>query len=483
MIDSIAAYQSRVPVRSYEELSPWIEDAMAGSRQVLTSESPVGFEETGGSTGGRKLIPCTLSGLRSFRNGILPWLGDLSAIRPAAFSGRLYAAMSPVARSKRVSASGVPIGPLGDAAYLGADLAPSFGGVLAVPPSVGDLQDIDEWRFLTLLHLLNEPDLTFISIFSPTFLLSLMEQLPALAERLLAALHDGSSVPSDPTRARVVAHALGRRTLATPEIWPRLDTISAWSDGASALYAERLRLLFPHACFQPKGLMATEGIVTIPWGAQSGSVPALRSAFLEFLDDEGDCHLCHELREGREYVVVISTASGLYRYALGDRVVCESVKDSIPRLTFLGREGGGSDLVGEKLSESFVASVLREIGRPACLVAATTPQPSYDLLVEAQSNSIAQALAAAVDTALKSNPQYAYARAIGQLGAIRGRVVTDIATQFHDVCVAAGMRVGDIKPPALITDRAKAAALRAKTLCGISVGATPDAQNPLELSA
>jgi GH3 auxin-responsive promoter len=481
-IDSVAAFRSRVPIRGYEQFLPWTDRAVAGSKGVLTSENPIGFEETGGSTSGRKLIPCTIAGLRSFRDGILPWLGDLSEIRPAAFDGLLYAAMSPVAWPKRATANGVPIGPLGDAAYLGADLAPSLADVVAVPSSVGELSNVDKWRFSTLLHLLNAPDLTFISIFSPTFLLSLIEQLPALAESLLAALHEGISAPPNPERARVVARALGRRTFAAHEIWPWLDTISAWADGTSAIYADRLHQLFPDAYFQPKGLMATEGVVSIPWATQLGSVPALRSAFLEFLDDDGDCHLSHELREGSEYVVLITTPSGLYRYALGDRVVCRSIRNNLPRLAFVCREGAGSDLVGEKLSEKFVASVLREIGQPACLVARPAPPPFYELLVEASSNSTAQSLAHAVDAGLQANPQYAYARAMGQIGTVQGRMVKDLVSQFHDACLAGGMRAGDIKPPILVTDPAKAAALGAKALFRDVVFTGADVSDSLEFS-
>jgi hypothetical protein len=461
-IKTVNDFRSRVPVRSYEKMQTWIERAATSRDDILTSDRPIAFEETGGSTGGRKLIPCTPSGLQSFRDGILPWLGDLAESRPGAFHGSLYVAMSPVTRIKRTTATGIPVGSVGDAAYLGADLAASFSEVLAVPAPIGELTDVEEWRFLTLFHLLRCQDLTFVSIFSPTFLIGLIEALPQLAETLVRALRDGTiCTPGDPMRAHRITKALAKTPVATDEIWPRLNTISTWADGASAVYANRLRRLFPNVYVQPKGLMATEGIVSFPWGGTSGPVPALTSAFVEFVGEDGDYRLCHELREDHEYRIILTTASGLYRYDLGDRVLCQRWADGAPRLEFIGRGGAASDLVGEKLTEHFVASAIRRIGYPACLIARTTPNPFYELLVEAPSEAFVPSFAAMIDKQLKTNPQYAYARALGQLGAVKGRLVQSLVADFTQACTRNGSRLGDIKPPTLITNPTIAATLTA----------------------
>jgi hypothetical protein len=461
-IKTVNDFRSRVPVRSYEKMQSWIERAATSREDILTSDRPIAFEETGGSTGGRKLIPCTPSGLRSFRDGILPWIGDLAETRPGAFRGSLYVAMSPVTRIKRTTATGIPVGSVGDAAYLGADLAASFSEVLAVPASIGETTDVEEWRFHTLFHLLRSQDLTFVSIFSPTFLIGLIEALPRLAETLIRAVRDGTIyTPRDPMQAHRITRALAKTPIATDEIWPRLNTISTWADGASAVYADHLRRLFPHVHVQPKGLMATEGIVSIPWGGTSGAVPALTSAFLEFVGEDGDYRLCHELHKDHEYSIIITTASGLYRYDLGDRVRCQRWADRTPRLEFIGRGGATSDLVGEKLTEHFVASAIRRIGYPACLIARTTPYPFYELLVEAPSEVFVPSFAAMIDKQLKTNPQYAYARALGQLGAVKGQIAQSLVTDFTQACTRNGTRLGDIKPPTLITNPTIAAALTA----------------------
>ena len=44
--------------------------------------------------------------------------------------------------------------------------------------------------FATLTALVRSPDLTLISVWSPTFLIMLLDALPQLAEPLMRALHD-----------------------------------------------------------------------------------------------------------------------------------------------------------------------------------------------------------------------------------------------------------------------------------------------------
>ena len=48
----------------------------------------------------------------------------------------------------------------------------------------------------------------------------------------------------------------------------------------------------------------------------------LRHGYFEFWQ-QGQCHAASELSVGGEYEVILTTASGLYRYASGDRVRCE----------------------------------------------------------------------------------------------------------------------------------------------------------------
>ena len=458
-------YRMRVPIRRYDALQPWLNRVIGGEPSVLSSEPVVAFEETGGNTGGSKLIPYTKSALRAFRAAVLPWLFDLSRRRPGSFAGRAYVAVSPAIRAPRMTPSGHPIGLPSEGAYLGDDLVSAFIAVSAMPYVVGLIRDVAAWRFATLFHLLKAPDLTFISVWSPTFLIVLMDALPALAPSLIRAVHDGRipiddpalpgrAAEPDPQRARQIEAALSAGSLDTATIWPQLDSISAWTDGSSRMHVRRLRQIFPHAMLEPKGLLATEGAVTVPWGGLSHPVPALTSNVIEFVDDSERAYLCHELTDGAAYRVVVTTPGGLYRYDLGDRVRCCAVAKGLPQLEFIGRAERGSDIVGEKLTEEFVAGVLAANEIPAVLVARPNQSPFYELLVQTTEPERAASVAAATERRLCGNPQYGYARTIGQLGPLRSRAVPDLLEKLMTNQSQRGRRIADLKPPVLFCDDA-----------------------------
>jgi GH3 auxin-responsive promoter len=468
-ICSVEAFRAQVPVRGYDELRPWLDRVSNGEANILTREPVIAFEETGGSTSGRKLIPYTALSLLAFRAAVLPWLTDLAQRRPGAFAGKAYVAVSPATRAPRTIA-GIPVGLASEGAYLGADLIPAFAAVLAVPPAVARLADIEQWKLATLAHLLAASELTIVSVWSPTFLTGLLDALPGLAEPLARAVRDGTfgaggpsleAPPADPDRARLIDRALTRRPIDTQLIWPRLDTVSVWADGASRFYARRLQEMLPHARLQPKGLLATEGAVTTPCG-DSWPVPALTSTFLEFIDTTGRPLLCDQLREGESYRVVMTTPGGFYRYDLGDRLRCRGHAAGLPLLEFVGRDAA-SDLVGEKLSEHFVSDVLSSdesmCSVDSCLAPRAAARPFYELLVEAKDDRALEPMAALVDERLCANPQYAYARAVGQLGPVVSRAVDGLLDRYMRAQTLRGRRLADIKPPTLIDDAGIYAAL------------------------
>ncbi len=415
------------------------------ARRACSTRAPVvAFEETGGTSSGRKLIPYTTVGLSGFRVGILPWLADLARRRPEMTRGGVYVSISPATRAARLTRCGIPIGLASEAAYLGADLVPAFVSLLAVPPEVAAIPDIDSWRFATLRALVERKDLSFVSVWSPTFFLGLVESLPDLEPSLAEGL-------TGPARRRL-ANALRGGEINTSALWPNLDVISCWADGASADFASRLAALCPHALIEPKGLLATEGAITFPRGGARGNAPALTSAFIEFIDSAGDPRLSHQLDADADYRVVITTMSGLYRYDMGDILRCIGHESAVPRLIFMGRGGLVSDLVGEKLDEAFVAEILANSGVVGFLVPQSTPSPHYELWLDQAGEEFVQS-AEAVEQGLRTNPQYAYARDLGQLGPLRAVSRLGAWASHARRRVREGQRLGDVKPTAILLDQ------------------------------
>jgi hypothetical protein len=402
------AFREQVPVVSYSDVRPWLARIERGEADVLFQGRPVAYERTGGSTGDSKLIPYAAEGLRDFQRSVLPWLAE--TVKTHRVTGRIYLSTSPATRQPQ-SIDGVPIG-LPDGAYLGEAAAAVLAERSAVPIDVGSIPDVARWRADTLKHLRATADLEIISVWSPTFLLRLLDDLP------------------DPAT-----------------MWPCLKVVSCWASGASQPFAATLAGRLPHVHLQPKGLLSTECVVTVPDGA--GHSVMTPYGFFEF-ECEGKLLLADELSPGSVHGVVATTASGLYRYRTGDlvRVEGRSIRDGRPILEFVGRGDSSSDLVGEKLTDAFVDACLREIPGFRLLVPERDGE-GYVLATEVGAPvSIAQ-----IEARLANNPQYAYARRLGQLKPLRLLQIEHLFDRYVRVQLRRGVRLGDIKPVALRPER------------------------------
>jgi len=424
-------FQSAVPLRDHGDFQPWIDAAAAGAPDVLTAGKPVAFLPTSGTDSGSKLIPWTAALAGEFHAALDPWVYGFMRSEPAAWTGAAYWSLSPPVWPEHRTAGGIRIGFSCDSEYLPAALRPLLGRVFAVPPAVALERDPEVWRLGTLAHLLAAGDLTLVSVWSPTFLIALLEPLATRWDDLLRNLPARTS----PRRHREL------RDLAEPApaaIWPRLAAISCWTDASARAPSRRLAALFPHARIHAKGLVATEGVVSIPWPGAAAPVLAVRSHFFEFVDDGGQTHPAWRLEDGASYSVLLTTGGGLYRYRLGDLVEVTGRFGVLPVLRFLGRLDRVSDLVGEKLSEAFVTAVLAACGVPRATLAAAGDH--YDLRTAMPDPQAA----ARVDDALRANFHYDHARRLGQLGPVRP------AAHPAEGLRPGRARLGDVKPTSLL---------------------------------
>ncbi|MGC1630784.1 MAG: GH3 auxin-responsive promoter family protein [Gelidibacter sp.] len=79
-ITSHSDFISRVPVRDYEELKPYVERVVAGERDILWKGKPIYFAKTSGTTSGAKYIPITKESMpthiEAARNAILLYIAE-----------------------------------------------------------------------------------------------------------------------------------------------------------------------------------------------------------------------------------------------------------------------------------------------------------------------------------------------------------------------------------------------------------------------
>lgn len=410
-------FSARVPIRDYPQLEPWIDRIRQGEKHVLSHDPVIRLVPTSGTSGASKLIPYTAWLQREFNNAIDAWMVDLFRSDPRLLTGSAYWSISPAIEDDRSVTSAVPIGFAEDSEYLGKVRSTLVNWALAVPASVRHAASVEQFQQQSLSYLTKRRDLRLISVWHPSFLPLLLKNLQ-----------------DDPMK-----------------VWPKLRLISCWADAQAAGPAEEISRQFPGVRIQPKGIIATEAIISIPF--QDHHPLAITSHFLEFLDEDGKPRLAHELVLDRQYTVVITTGGGLWRYRLNDVVRVDRFIGKTPSIRFIGKAGNISDLFGEKLSEAFVSQVLERLRQRELLkgsFAMLAPQGNrYVLYAQGHAASSAPD---EFDQELRRNPHYAYCRELGQLGAPGLFRIADGCDAHAAVlmrCTAQRQRLGEIKPTAL----------------------------------
>jgi hypothetical protein len=448
-ISSYEEFARRVPVSDYATLEPWIARIKRGEANVLTREPVTHLVPTSGSTGARKLIPFTAGLQREFNAAIGSWLADLTRQFPALIGGPAYWSITPTLGSRTQEESAVPVGFDADTSYLGGNRRKLADAVMAVPPQVAGLKSLETFRHQTLLHLLLCRELRLISVWHPSFLTLLLDALPSYWEELITNVEYGTE--DTPACSRRATELRATDPFQPEMLWPKLRVVSCWGDAAATFGLEELRRRFPNTFLQPKGLIATEAFVTLPM--ENRYPLAVVSHFFEFIDESSRVHGVDTLRENAEYEVVVTTAGGLWRYRLGDRVRVTGWLGKTPSLKFLGRGESVSDYFGEKLSEAFVAETLRHVfGSNPPRFALLAPDEDdqgcrYTLYVEGAADSD---WARSLEEALRQNPHYSYCRDLQQLLPPRIFKINERGFEaFVHRHTGVGARLGDVKPSLL----------------------------------
>ena len=322
-IRTVADFQARVPLRSYEDL--W-RDYLAASYPRLDSATWPGpipyFALTSGTTqGATKYIPVSRAMLASNQRAAKTMVAYHLAARPDSrlFHGKIFFLGG--STSLEAPCPGVRQGDLsGIAAMEAGDWLRPF----TFPPL--DLALDDDWdrKLATLAERSACEPITLISGV-PSWLLALFGRLLELT---------------------------GKRTIA--EVWPTLEVVvhgGVKFDPYRASFAEvlgdpRIRLQETYPCSE--GFIAFEdpatGLLRLALG---------HGLFYEFVPvDELDRpnptrHWLGDVRVGVNYAIVVSTCAGMWGHVVGDTVRFESLDP--PLLTFTGRTKYALSAFGEHL--------------------------------------------------------------------------------------------------------------------------------------
>lgn len=476
-IDGYEAFARAVPVAEFEQLRPFIDAEISRGESGLTSEVPQRYVRTSGTTGVPKDIPLTQSHLEGLRRIHQDAVAFQHHACPEAFEGGIFAMVSPAFEG--VLANGKPFG---SASGIVAGSTPAAVLEKFVVPAI--VLTIAESRVKYLLALrlaITRKDVTYFGAANPTTLLTLAKLYREHQAELIADVRAGTFFLSDRVPPEVL-RAVSRRLRADParaeelaalqatkpevrlgDLWPAARLVVTWTCASAGVAVDALRHeLNKRTRIMELGYISSEFRGTITIGKRAGSgLPTFDTHFFEFVErdlwDAGTPRVLtmDQVRKGRDYYLIVTTPSGLYRYFINDVVKVTGFLGATPLLQFVQKGKGVTNITGEKLYEAQVLQAVREamaaMGRTARFVMMLADEEGrrYRLYVEPDPGGTldAAALGRSTDDRLSHiNVEYQAKRESERLAPIEARsLAPETGEAYKQHCVKQGQREGQFK--------------------------------------
>src|SRR5690554_5976540 len=326
-ITSHSDFVSRVPVRDYEDLKPYVERVVAGERDVLWKGKPIYFAKTSGTTSGSKYIPITKESMpthiQAARNAILMYIAETG--NADFVDGKMiFLQGSPILEKK----NGIQLGRLSGIVahyipkYLQKNRMPSW-----------ETNCIDDWetKVDAIVEETKDQNMTVISGI-PSWVQMYFEKLQENTGQKIGDLFKNFSlfiyggVNYEPYRSKF-EKMIGRK-VDSIELYPASEGFFAYQDSQ-----------------KDKGML-----LLLNAGIFYEFVPADT-----FFDENPKRLTIGEVELGVNYVMIISTNAGLWGYNIGDTVQFTSLKPY--RVIVSGRikhfiSAFGEHVIGKEVEEA-----------------------------------------------------------------------------------------------------------------------------------
>ena len=448
---SVHEFRRQVSISDFETVRAEVERLKTGDSQSLLGRknSLLMFALSSGTTGDSKYIPITSEFLKDYRRGWNMWGINAFDSHPALHKLDIVQLSSDYDLFR--TPAGIPCGNI--SGLVSKMQSPVVRSMYSVPFSVSKIKDSESKLYTALRLTVENPYVGLVMTANPSTLVQLAKLAQREQQELIRDIADGTLSKkmciSDESRSelrhrirrpnrtrardleRLISDADGQ--LLPRHFWPRLSLAAVWTGGSASAYLDTMRKFYGDVPVRDHGLSASEGRMTIPF-ADGSSVGLLDigSHFFEFIPEEEHGSTqptvleAHELLEGRNYYILLTTVSGLYRYDIRDVVRCCGFQGTTPLLEFLHKGASISNVTGEKLTESQVVSAVRQATRNSAMELdyfTLSPiwgdPPRYRLHLEESSvphPALLGRLAGSVDEHLKQlNCEYSDKRLSGRL--------------------------------------------------------------------
>ncbi|MBZ9786865.1 GH3 auxin-responsive promoter family protein [Psychroflexus sp. CAK57W] len=330
--DTIKDYKDffdKVPIQDYEGLKPYVDRVVDGEQDVLWPGKPLYFAKTSGTTSGSKFIPLTKDSLpnhtNAARNAILSYIAETG--HSSFVDGKMiFLQGSPELKEK----NGIHFGRLSG---IVAHFVPNYLQKNRLPS--WETNSLDDWneKIDAIVEETYDQDMTIISGI-PSWVQTYFERLHQKTDKTIAELFPNlqlfiyGGVNYEPYRSKF-ENLIGG-SVDSIELYPASEGFFAFQDSQKE---EGMLLQLDSGMFY-------EFIKTD-----------------EFFDETPKIHSIGEVEIGVNYVMVVSTNAGLWRYNVGDTVMFTNTKPY--RLKVSGRikhftSAFGEHVIAQEVEQSII---------------------------------------------------------------------------------------------------------------------------------
>ena len=433
-IKTFEDFQKNVPIRDYEDLKTYIEKVKSGEENILWKGRPLYFAKTSGTTSGAKYIPLTKESMpthiKASRNAILHYIHETG--NADFVDGKMiFLQGSPILTEKY----GIKFGRLSGIAahfvpkYLQKNRMPSW-----------ETNCIEDWetKVNAIVEETIKEDMSVISGI-PSWVQMYFERLQEksggkkiseIFKNFNLFIYGG--VNYEPYRAKF-ENMIGRK-VDSIELFPASEGFFAYQDSQKA-----------------KGMLLL---------LNSGIFYEFIKAD-EFFTENPKCLTIGEVETGVNYVLIVSTNAGLWRYNIGDTVQFTSLFPY--RVIVSGRIKHYISAFGEHVIANEVENAMKEATHGTKIVInefTVAPQinpsnglPYHEWLVEFENEpENSEAFAEAIDNSMRKQNIYYDDLITGNV--LRKVVVTKVSKNgFQEYMKSQGKLGGQNKIPRLSNNR------------------------------
>jgi hypothetical protein len=375
-ITSIAEYQKRLPITTYDDYAEYVlRMVYKNEENLMTAYNVKLYCETNGTLGNPKIMPISEKSIEAQSNyNTTIWYALMEEfLDPMWKKGRsLFLMECKTVEMKK----GKSYGAL--SSIMIRDMKPILDKITSTPFEALFPTGGTDTRYLQARFGLMASDITQISCTFLSHATEIMRYIEKNWEILVDDIEKGEinekiNMPEDvrtkllkkikpmPERASELRSAFeeGFDEPFTRKVWKNLVTISGIGTGAFEIYDKKLRERYvdDKVKFFYPGVSSTEALFSVPIEMDckdSALVP--KSVFYEFLpidanNDFSKIVTMDKVEVGKDYEIIMTTLSGLYRYRMRDCVRIMGKYNELPLIRFQYRIDQMVDILDDHTTE------------------------------------------------------------------------------------------------------------------------------------